>query len=213
LPTAWDTGDPWGSDSYPVDVRFTPEGRIGRYWGIPIIGHWVRALCLIPHFFVLLFFGILMGIGALFTWVPVLLLGRQARWAYALLGGFLRWSIRVQTWGQLLSGTYPPFTGAESDGQHVRVRIDEEQRINRFWGIPILGFAVRLIVLIPHYVILTILAFVVWLLLLFAWVPVLIYGRQADLVYTFVGGFVRWQARVGAYLLLLSGTYPPFRLD
>ena len=99
----------------------------------------VRALCLIPHVFVLLLFGILMAFGALFTWVPVLLLGRQAHWAYALVGGFLRWSIRVQTWGQLLSGTYPPFTGAEADGQHVRVRIDEDQRINRFWGIPILG--------------------------------------------------------------------------
>ena len=154
-----------------------------------------------------------MAFGALFTWIPVLFLGRQASWAYALLGGFLRWSIRVQTWGQLLSGTYPPFTGAEADGQHVRVRIDEEQRINRFWGIPLIGFLVRYIILIPHFVILAILGLVVWFLLWFAWIPVLINGRQADLIYSLVGGFVRWQARVGAYLMLLSGPYPPFRLD
>ncbi|MET0773350.1 MAG: DUF4389 domain-containing protein, partial [Candidatus Limnocylindrales bacterium] len=213
LPSAWDAPDPWGSDSYPVDVRFTPEGRIGRYWGIPIIGHMVRWLSLIPHIFVLMFFAILVAFAALFTWIPVLFLGRQARWAYAILGGFLRWSIRVQTWGQLLSGTYPPFTGAEADGQHVRVRIDEEQRINRFWGIPLLGLFVRCIILIPHFVILWILAIIVGFLLLFAWIPVLIYGRQADVIYSLVGGFVRWQARVGAYLMLLSGTYPPFRLD
>ena len=62
-------------------------------------------------------------------------------------------------------------------------------------------------------VLLWILAFVVWFLLLFAWVPVLVSGRQADLFYSLIGGFVRWQTRVGAYLLLLSGTYPPFRLD
>jgi hypothetical protein len=196
-----------------VDVRFTPDARIGRYWGIPVIGHAVRALCLIPHFFVLLLFGIVVAFAALVTWIPVLILGRQASWAYLLLGGFIRWSIRVQTWAQLLSGTYPPFTGSEADGQHVRVRIDEDQRINRFWGIPILGFLVRYIVLIPHLVILWVLAIVVWFLLWFAWIPVLINGRQADLIYSLVGGFVRWQARVGAYLLLLSGQYPPFRLD
>jgi hypothetical protein len=213
LPSAWDQPDPWATDSYPVDVRFTPDARIGRYWGIPVIGHAVRALALIPHFIVLLFFSIVVAFGALFTWIPVLILGRQAGWAYTILGGSIRWAIRVQTWFQMLSGTYPPFTTAEGDGQHVRVRIDEDQRINRFWGIPILGFLVRYIILIPHILILWILGIIVWFLLWFAWIPVLIYGRQADLIYTLVGGFVRWQTRVSAYLLLLSGQYPPFRLD
>jgi hypothetical protein len=196
-----------------VDVRFTPEGRIGRYWGIPVIGHAVRALCVIPHVIVLWVVAILVGLSMLVTWIPVLVSGRQAGWVYSLVGGFLRWSIRVQAWGWLLSGTYPPFTGADADGQHVRVRIDEEQAINRFWGIPLIGIAVRSIILIPHFIVLWILGIASGFLLLFAWIPVLINGRQADLVYSLVGGYVRWQTRVTAYLMLLSGPYPPFRLD
>jgi len=42
---------------------------------------------------------------------------------------------------------------------------------------------------------------------------VLIYGRQADFMYSIIGGYVRWATRVYAYLLLLSGPYPPFRLS
>jgi len=194
-------------------VRFTPDGRIGRYWGIPLIGQWVRGLCLIPHGIVLLFVYVAAAVASLFTWIPILFTGRQAHWVYTLVGGYIRWSVRVQTWGWLLAGTYPPFTGTEADGQHVRVRIDEEQAINRFWGIPILGWLVRVVLLIPHFFVLVFLWIGAAFLLLFAWIPVLAYGRQADLVYNLVGGTVRWSTRVAAYAGLLSGPYPPFRLD
>ena len=40
------------------------------------------------------------------------------------------------------------------------------------------------------------LGIVVYILILFAWLPVLIYGRQADLVYNIVGGYLRWATRV-----------------
>jgi len=196
-----------------VDVRFTPEGRIGRYWGIPVIGHAVRALCLIPQVIVLWVVSIVAALAMLITWIPVLFTGHQAGWVYGLVGGLVRWAVRVSTWGWLLSGTYPPFHGAEADGQHVRVRIDQDQSINRLWGIPLVGVLVRTVICIPHFIVLWVLAIVAWFVLLFAWLPVLIHGRQADLVYTLVGGLVRWEARVSAYLLLLSGPYPPFRLD
>jgi hypothetical protein len=173
----------------------------------------VRWLCVIPHVIVLFFVAILVAIAMLLTWIPVLFMGRQAGWVYGLVGGFMRWCIRVETWVFLLSGTYPPFTGAEADGQHVRVRIDRDQPINRFWGIPIIGLAIRILILIPHFFVLWILGLITWLLLWFAWIPVLINGRQADLIYSLVGGYIRWQTRVSAYLLLLSGPYPPFRLD
>lgn len=214
LPTnGWDTPEPWADAGYPVDIRYTPEGRIGRYWGIPLIGQWVRGICLIPHWIVLFLLGILAYLVVIVAWIPVLISGRQAGWVYTVLGGYLRWWIRTVTWGWLLSGTYPPFTTEDDPSQHVRVRIDRDQSINRIWGIPILGMLVRAILVIPHMFALLVLWFASYIVLIFAWIPVLIYGRQADLVYTLVGGTLRWTARVQAYLLLLSGPYPPFRLD
>ena len=49
-------------------------------------------------------------------------------------------------------------------------------------------------------------------LMLFVWVPVLIFGRQADLIYTLIGGYYRWQLRATAYFLLMVDKYPPFSL-
>ena len=40
----------------------------------------------------------------------------------------------------------------------------------------------------------------------------LILGRQADVIYTIVGGFNRWYLRVLAYLMLMVDRYPPFSL-
>jgi len=56
------------------------------------------------------------------------------------------------------------------------------------------------------------LAIVVSFLSLVVWVPVLLLGRQADLIYTIIGGFYRWSLRVSAYELLMVDKYPPFSL-
>ena len=85
-------------------------------------------------------------------------------------------------------------------------------RINRLWGIPLIGVLIRGILLIPHFIVLWLLGFLVGILYLFMWVPVLILGRQADLMYTIVGGTTRWGFRVLAYLLLMVDRYPPFSL-
>jgi hypothetical protein len=94
----------------------------------------------------------------------------------------------------------------------VSVRFDEGVRINRLWGIPILGILVRAIILIPHFIVLWLLAILVPFLWIVTWVPVLILGRQADLIYTVIGGWTRWYLRVVAYLWLMVDRYPPFSL-
>jgi hypothetical protein len=92
------------------------------------------------------------------------------------------------------------------------VRFDEGVRINRLWGIPLLGWAIRAILLIPHFIVLWLISIVVVILIVFVWVPVLILGRQADVIYTVVGGFTRWWFRVLAYQFLMVDRYPPFSL-
>ena len=92
------------------------------------------------------------------------------------------------------------------------MRYDEGVRIFRLWGIPILGTAVRALILIPHFIVLWLLAILVASSGGSRWVPVLFLGRQADLVYTVVGGWTRWWLRVAAYQLKMVDRYPPFSL-
>lgn len=84
---------------------------------------------------------------------------------------------------------------------------------NRLWGIPVLGSLVRAILLIPHAIVLPFVGLLAGLLLAVSWIPVLVMGRQADVIVHVVGGFYRWSARVSAYSLFVTAAYPPFSLD
>jgi hypothetical protein len=207
LPPAY----PLAPDAYPVNISYDRQASINRLWGIPILGVLVRAVLAIPHVILLVLVGIVAALLMLVTWIPVLLLGRFPGWGYRWIGGLMGWSTRVQAYLELLTPTYPPFS-LSGEGHPVTVRFDEGVRINRLWGIPVIGILVRGLILIPHYVVLSFLGILAWFLVAFAWVPVLILGRQADVMYTIVGGYNRWYFRVLAYQLLMVDRYPPFSL-
>ena len=80
--------------------------------------------------------------------------------------------------------------------------------MNRLWGIPLLGILVRAILAIPLYVVLAVVSFVVSLVALVSWIPVLFTARQAGWIYGINGFYVDWSTRLGAYLLLMVGGYP-----
>ena len=202
----------YASTSYPVDVRFREDASINRLWGIPIVGLVVREILLILHFIVFWLLGIGTAFLFLVSWIPVLLNGRQAGLVYTVVGAYLRFEVRIFSYLFLLSGRWPPFALGEVAGEDSALHIDENQSINRLWGIPLIGILVREIILIPHFIVLALLGIAAFILVLVSWIPVLLQGRQAGLVYTVVGGFIRYFARVYAYLMLLSGPYPPFRL-
>jgi Domain of unknown function (DUF4389) len=202
---------PLAPDAYPVNVSYDRAAPINRLWGILWIGQWIRYLLLIPHYIVLFFVLIVAAFLTLFTWIPVLILGRFPGWGYRWIGGFLGWSVRIQAYFYLMASPYPPFS-LDGEGYPVSVRFDEGVRISRLWGIPLVGILIRAILLIPHFVALFFIAVVVGILLWFTWIPVLFLGRQSDLIYTVVGGFTRWWFRVMAYLMLMVDRYPPFSL-
>jgi hypothetical protein len=196
---------------YPMVTTFDETVTMSRLWGIPLLGIMVRWFLLIPHFFVLAFYGILVALLQLVTWIPVLINGQYPGWGYSIVGGFIRWVTRVQAYAILAASAYPPFsTGGSHD---VDVRWDESQHVARWAGIPVLGVWIRAILLIPHLIIVWFLGIAVGFLSLVTWIPVLLTGRYADWAYRIVGGYMRWQNRIMCYTLLMTGPYPPFSLD
>ena len=196
---------------YPVVLTYAPDQGQNRLWGIPLLGLIVRAILVIPQGIVLAALGLVMYLVILVNWIPILVNGRQATWIYTVAGGVLRMSGRVTAYVLLMTGAYPPFWIEGEHPVNLTVATGEEQ--NRLWGIPFVGILVRFCLLIPHLIALTILGFVIGILALFTWVPVLVNGRTSDWVITWIGGFYRWSVRVYSYALLLTAKYPPFSLD
>jgi hypothetical protein len=199
-----------GPSSYPIRVEFDEQEPINRLWGIPILGHIVRAIILIPHFIVIAVLSWVAGLSILISWIPILFNGRPAGWMTGLYGGTYRWATRATAYWLMLTDTYPPFS---FDAPHpVRVEVDGDQRVNQLWGIPFLGLWIRAIILIPHFVVLWFLGIAVAVIFLVSWIPVLLDGRMATWGYTILGGYLRWSTRVVLYSLMLTDRYPPFAL-
>lgn len=204
------TAEPAG---YPVQLTATGERTLSRWWGIPWLGNVVRFILLIPHFLIMFVLAIGLAVIFLLGWIPILVTGKvplfQARWIEEILrrgsriGGYAAY---------LMPGGYPPLGG----GRPVPTDADfvlGDRRINRLWGIPLVGLFVRLVLAIPHFIVLWFLSVVSGLTLIVLWIPILITGRYPEWAMILYSSLLRYQVRVGAYILLLPVPYPPFSLS
>jgi hypothetical protein len=71
---------------------------------------------------------------------------------------------------------------------------------------------VRIILVIPHLVVLAVLGIAAYLVAIAGWFGALFTGRLPGFAADFLAGYLRWQTRVSAYAFLLTGDYPPFSL-
>lgn len=95
----------------------------------------------------------------------------------------------------------------DSPGGGVRFDVDSH-------GAPSLGDALlRIILAIPHAIVLWFLGIVAAILAIIAAVMILVQESYPASIYGFLRGYVRWQARVLAYMAALTQDYPPFELD
>jgi hypothetical protein len=75
------------------------------------------------------------------------------------------------------------------------------------------GVLLRIITAIPHYIVLALLGVVAAILVLIAAIMILINETYPSGIYDFLRGYIRWEARVLAYLAGFDQNYPPFAFD
>jgi hypothetical protein len=101
----------------------------------------------------------------------------------------------------------PPAPPSGSDPNPIHVGFAGPFRQQR------LTVLVRAILGIPHLVVLYILGIAAGVVVVIGWFGALFTGRLPDFAEQYLTGYLRWEARVLAYDLLLTGTYPPFSPD
>ena len=75
------------------------------------------------------------------------------------------------------------------------------------------GVLVRIITVIPHAIVLALLGVVAAILIVVAAIMILVNESFPEGIYGYLRGYLRWQARVYAYLAGLVQEYPPFAFD
>jgi hypothetical protein len=145
---------------------------------------------------------------SVFAWFTILFTGRVPAKMLHLLAGLLKYQIRMYAYALLVTGAYPPFSLDDEDGYPVRLRIEERpegrNRLTAFF---------RVILAIPHFIILFFLAIALFVIVIIVWFAALFTGSVPRGLHGFIAGVLRWSARVSAYTYLLVDEYPPFSLD
>jgi hypothetical protein len=197
----------FANSPYPATLTVESPEKITNWR--PLV-QWFLA---IPHYVVLYALGIVSSVVAVIAWFAILFTGKLPVGLAGVQALYLRYSNRTYAYAGFLVEEYPPFTfGTESadPGDVPRVRTDvtpeyeNRNRVTTFF---------RLILLIPHIVILYILQFVAGIVWLIAAIIILFTGQWNEGMRNFVLGYMRWSLRVGAYGTLLTDVYPPFSLD
>jgi hypothetical protein len=99
----------------------------------------------------------------------------------------------------------------------ARLRVHAHEPLRR----PRLAVLLRLLLVVPHYVVLSVWAFLVAPAVAIAWLALLIEGRLPTWLQRFLAAFVCYQGQVTAWFDLLSARYPdplhtaehPFRIE
>jgi hypothetical protein len=92
-----------------------------------------------------------------------------------------------------------------TEAQHpVRLRVDDDLKRSR------LTVFFRLLLVTPHFVWLNVWAFAFFGVVVFNWFATLFAGRSEDDVHSFLGRYIRYQAHINAYLLLIANPWPRF---
>jgi hypothetical protein len=159
-----------------------------------------RLILMIPHFIVMIAFGILLEIGVVIAWFVALFIGRIPKGAADFFARTIQYFTRVYSYGYLLTDRYPPF-GLSRREYPLSVEISSG-RLNR------LAVLFRLILQIPAYIVLVLVGTGLSVAMVFIWLIVLVAGTMPTSLYQAMAAVVRYQARFAAYLLLVTSTYP-----
>ena len=193
--------------AYPAGFRFDAPEAIANWR--PLV-HW---LLVIPHVLVVVALQRVAQGLAVISWFAIVFTGRLPAGIARFQAMYLRYEIRTATFAGFLREEYPPFTfdttiDDPGDDPRVHVEVDPQIEDRNRWTT---GF--RLILAIPHLIVLAFLAIALVVVAIIGFFAVLFTGRWPDGLRTFALGVGRWWLRVQAYLLLLTDDYPPFTLD
>lgn len=148
--------------------------------------------------------GVVAMVVAMISWFAIVFTGRQPQGLRSLTIYYLRWRVHALAYMTLLRDEYPPF----GEGTYpIDLDLDPMRR-----GRDRVSVAFRILLAIPHLIVVALLGIGWAIATVIAWVAILVKGRFPEGLYDFSTGVLRWTTRVEAYLLLLHDDYPPFTL-
>ncbi len=161
----------------------------------------LRLVLALPLLAVLAGWQLVALLAAVVGWAIALVRGRIPAGLHAFLARFVRFQAHVNAYTWLVAEPYPSFRGWEGS-YPVDVVIAPPAEQER-WKV-----ALRIVLVIPAYVLMSVLGYVLQLVGVLAWVVAVCIGRVPRGMRDLAAYCLRYQAQTFGYLLLLTERYP-----
>jgi len=151
--------------------------------------------------------GLLGGVAwllAVVSWFTIVISGVHINVVRRFTRFYLRWRVRALAYLMLLVDRYPPFGDAEYPATVTLADPPARRRLTVFF---------RVLLAIPHFIVLFFLVCAWWVTAFVSWLLILITAEYPQGLYDFGASVLRWLIRVEAYMLLMVDEYPPFAFE
>lgn len=192
----------------PATLSFQHQDRSSRLWALLTI-LFLKFVFLIPHFLALGVLSFVVGIFIFIGALGTLFTGQYPKFCEDFIVGFYRWHWRLTAFLYCASSSYPPF-GFSSGKYPADLDFKHEEHNSRLLALATVLMFPKIILVIPHIVIMMFLSIPALLIFLLAPFAVLFTGRNPQSFENYLVGFQRWTWRYTAYFLGLTKQYPPF---
>jgi len=187
-----------------------PE-QSSRLWAALFLLFGLKFLVLIVHAVILA----VLQVGAFFVFIVtqlvVLVTGRMPEGMHRFQTRVIAQGNKMNAWLYGLTDELPPFFLSD-DPYPVQTSIGHPQTSSRLWALLNIVW-LKPIALLPHLIILYVLAIAMMVVVFIAQVVILFTGNYTQGMFDFVVGVMRWQTRMNAFLWGLRDEYPPFSLS
>jgi 2-(1,2-epoxy-1,2-dihydrophenyl)acetyl-CoA isomerase len=183
--------------SWPHPIRLSVADDLHRFRLTVAL----RLLLAVPHLLVLAAWTYLLVPVALVDWVIALVKGRPAAGLAAWLTRFLRYQTHVYAYLYLVADPYPRFRGWAGT-YPVDLAVDPPGVQPRWKTL------LRIVLVLPAYVLMTVLQYVLAIVSLLGAVYALVLGRYPRGIRDLSAYVLRYTAQTWGYLLLLTDRYP-----
>ena len=195
---------------YPVITIARIQNPI-RFFAVPLLGGIVKWFMLIPQAFMLLWAYLVVGVGLWINVFTVLFKGRYYRHLYNWNVNLTNMTIKSRFFMLGLTNKYPGFTYAIEDNYTVAVPFPLQP--NRLYAIPLLGFALRFIILLPYFFYISIIGNAVEIMTVFSSFAVLFKGYYPESTYELVLDEIRLSTSLPLYVSGISDTIPTYKIS
>jgi 2-(1,2-epoxy-1,2-dihydrophenyl)acetyl-CoA isomerase len=182
-------------ESHPVSLVVRDDLRRWRLTAI------LRPLLAIPHLLVLALWAMPVYLVVIAAWFVALVKGRVPARMHDWIARFVRYETHVYAYTYLLADPFPGFRG-EPGSYPVDLAIAPAERQARWKTL------LRIVLVIPAYVLSNVLTTVLQVLAVIAWILAIVLGRLPKGMRDLMAYCLRYQMQMTAYLLLVTDRYP-----